>query len=124
MLLRIAVGHLGLSAGPFPTPSENTVPNAWVYDQMFPLERVQKYIPLFGGGEKQVPEMRIPARGGSIIHPIIARGGRRNANSKRAIPLSSGFDSMAALALGQSIRNSSPLPDVCMPSPVSNNVPI
>ncbi|PUU84121.1 hypothetical protein B9Z19DRAFT_1189188 [Tuber borchii] len=46
------------------------------------------------------------------MHPIVARGGRANVNSKRVIPLSSGFDSMAALALWQSIRSSSPLPDI------------
>jgi len=68
--LGLPLGTLSLSAGPFSTPSEKTVPSACVYDQMFPLERVQKYIPLFGGGEKEVLEMRILAVGGSIMHPI------------------------------------------------------
>ncbi|RPA95802.1 alpha/beta-hydrolase [Choiromyces venosus 120613-1] len=97
------LGALGFSAGPSFTLSENTVPNAGIYDQMFALEWVQKYIPLFGGDKEQVTVMGISAGGGSIMHLISAYGGRGSVNFKRAIPLSPGFYPMMAHASSEKI---------------------
>jgi carboxylesterase type B len=85
------LGAFGWLGGPSFTLSANTVPNAGLYDQLFALEWVQKYICLFGGNKNEVTVMGVSAGAGSIMHLISQFGGRGNPKFKRAIPLSPGF---------------------------------
>ena len=84
------LGAFGFLAGPSFTRSPNTIPNAGLYDQLFALEWVQKYIQLFGGNKDEVTAMGVSAGSGSIMHLISGFGGQKNPNFKRAIPISPG----------------------------------
>ena len=85
------LGAFGFLAGPSFTLSPNTVPNAGLYDQLFALEWVQKYIRLFGGDKDEVTVMGASAGGGSIMHLMSAFGGRKDPMFKRAFAMSTGF---------------------------------
>ena len=85
------LGAFGFLAGPSFTLSPNTTPNAGLYDQLFALEWVQKYIHLFGGDKDEVTAMGVSAGGGSIMHLISGFGGHKDPMFKRAIPMSTGF---------------------------------
>ena len=85
------LGAFGFLAGPSFTLSPNTIPNAGLYDQIFALEWVQKYIELFGGNKDEVTVMGVSAGAGSIMHLISGFGGHIDPKFKRAIPLSPGF---------------------------------
>ena len=83
------LGAFGFLAGPSFTLSPNTIPNAGLYDQLFALEWVQKYIRLFGGNKDEVTVLGVSAGGGSIMHLISGFGGQKDPMFKRAIPMSS-----------------------------------
>ena len=85
------IGAFGFLAGPSFTLSPNTTPNAGLYDQLFALEWVQKYIRLFGGDKDEVTAVGVSAGGGSIMLLTSGFGGHKDPMFKRAIPLSTGF---------------------------------
>ena len=85
------LGLFGFLAGPSFTLSPNTIPNAGLYDQLFALEWVQKYIQLFGGNKDEVTVMGVSAGAGSIMHLISGFGGHKDPMFKRAIPMSTAF---------------------------------
>ena len=97
------VGAFGFLAGPSFTLSPNTIPNAGLYDQLFALEWVQKYICLFGGDKGEVTVMGVSAGGGSIMHLMTAFGGHKDPMFKRAIPMSGGFNYLGGHAAAEAI---------------------
>ena len=99
------LGAFGFLGGPSFTLSQNTIPNAGFYDQMFALEWVQKHIRLFGGNKDEVTVMGFSAGGGSIMHLISGFGGHKNPKFKRAIPMSPGFDPTNGHATPEAVYN-------------------
>ncbi|KAH8145422.1 uncharacterized protein LAJ45_10544 [Morchella importuna] len=85
------LGAFGWLGGPSFTLSDNTVPNAGLYDQRFALKWVQDKIHLFGGSKDEVTVMGGSAGAGSIMHQISAYGGTGEKLFKRAIPIGPGF---------------------------------
>ena len=85
------IDALGFLAGPSFTLPPNTIPNAGLYNQLFALEWVQKYIRLFGGDKDEVKAVGVSAGGGSIMLWTSGFGGHKDPIFKRAIPLSTGF---------------------------------
>jgi carboxylesterase type B len=67
------------------------VPNVGLWDQRAAFEWVQKYIGDIGGEENQVTVMGISAGAGSILHHLIAEGGRKDPLFRRAILQSAGY---------------------------------
>ncbi|KAI5838297.1 acetylcholinesterase precursor [Morchella snyderi] len=85
------LGAFGWLGGPSFTLSDNTAPNAGLYDQRFALKWVQDNIHLFGGSKDDVTVMGGSAGAGSIMHQISAYGGKGEKLFKRAIPIGPGF---------------------------------
>ncbi|OTB03146.1 hypothetical protein M426DRAFT_180483 [Hypoxylon sp. CI-4A] len=66
-------------------------PNIGLHDQRLALEWVREHISLFGGDPEKVTAMGQSAGASSIVHHITARGGRKAAPFRAAIPLSAAF---------------------------------
>ena len=113
------LGAFGFLAGPSFTLSPNTTPNAGLYDQLFALEWVQKYIQQFGGNKDEVTVMGLSAGSGSIMHLISGFGGQKNPNFKRAIPLNPGYYPTGGHATSEAIYKEFESRAGCMFFPVT-----
>ena len=86
------LGAYGFLAGT--TMEREGLPNAGLWDQRAALEWVQKYIALVGGDPNKVTVMGESAGAGSIIHHLVAQGGKLDPHFKRAILLSPAYEYM------------------------------
>jgi len=86
------LGALGWIAGP--SVEKEGVTNLGLWDQRFALQWVQDNIHLFGGDKKQVNAWGESAGASSILHHLIAFGGKQDPLFKRAILMSPAFQPM------------------------------
>jgi carboxylesterase type B len=77
-----------------PTVEKEGTPNSGFWDQHAVFEWVQKYIPLVGGATKDVTAMGISAGGGSMIHHLVAEGGKLDPLFTKAIIQSPGYEAV------------------------------
>jgi carboxylesterase type B len=85
----LQIGPYGSLGGP--TLEQQGVPNVGLWNQRAAFEWVQKYIGDIGREENQVTVMGISAGAGSILHHLIAEGGRKDPLFRRAILQSAGY---------------------------------
>jgi carboxylesterase type B len=77
------VGALGFLAGT--TMEKEGLPNAGLWDQRAAFQWVQDYISLLGGDPKQVTAMGESAGAGSVLHHLVAEGGKLDPLFNKAI---------------------------------------
>ncbi|KAF2667470.1 alpha/beta-hydrolase [Microthyrium microscopicum] len=88
------LGVYGWLAGHTMENDPTVTPNAGLWDQRFALEWIQKYIHFFGGDKSQVTVAGESAGASSILHHLIAFGGKQDPLFKRAIVMSPAFQPM------------------------------
>ncbi|KAI0379027.1 Alpha/Beta hydrolase protein [Hypomontagnella monticulosa] len=86
------VGAYGFLAGT--TMEKEGLPNAGLWDQRAAFQWVKDYISLVGGDPKRVTAMGQSAGGGSIMHHLVAEGGKLDPLFSKAILLSPAFEYM------------------------------
>ena len=77
------LGTYGFLAGT--TAEKHMTPNAGLWDQRAAFQWVQDHIHLVGGDKTQVTAMGESAGAGSIMHHLVAKGGKQDPLFKRAI---------------------------------------
>lgn len=70
------------------------LPNAGLYDQRAALQWIQDYIGLVGGDKSQVSAWGLSAGAGSILHQLVAFGGKQDPLFSRAVLQSPAFQIM------------------------------
>ena len=70
------------------------LPNAGLYDQRAALQWIQDYIGLLGGDKSKVSAWGESAGAGSILHQLVAFGGKQNPLFSKAVMQSPAFESM------------------------------
>jgi len=83
------LGAYGFLAGT--TMEKEGLPNAGLWDQRAALQWVQSYIGLVGGDPKRVTAMGESAGAGSILHHLVAQGGKLDPLFSKAIALSPAY---------------------------------
>jgi carboxylesterase type B len=86
------LGAYGWLAGT--TMEKDGLPNAGLWDQRAAFEWVQKYISLVGGDPNKVTAMGESAGAGSLMHHLVAQGGKLKPLFSRAILLSPAYQWM------------------------------
>ncbi|KAL8684730.1 MAG: hypothetical protein Q9224_006164, partial [Gallowayella concinna] len=86
------LGAYGFLAGT--TMEKNGLPNAGLYDQRAALQWIQDYIGLVGGDKTQVSAWGLSAGAGSILHQLVAFGGKQDPLFSRAVLQSPAFQLM------------------------------
>jgi len=86
------LGAYGFLAGT--TMEREGLPNAGLWDQRAALQWVQSYIGLVGGDPKKVTAMGESAGAGSILHHLVAQGGKLDPLFSKAIVMSPAYQWM------------------------------
>ncbi|KAL8800938.1 MAG: hypothetical protein Q9182_004820 [Xanthomendoza sp. 2 TL-2023] len=86
------LGAYGFLAGT--TMEKDGLPNAGLYDQRAALQWIQDYIGLVGGDKSQVSAWGLSAGAGSILHHLVAFGGKQDPLFSRAVLQSPAFQIM------------------------------
>lgn len=86
------VGAFGFLAGQ--TMEKDGLPNAGLWDQRAAFQWVKDYISLLGGDPTKVTAMGQSAGAGSILHHLVAQGGKLDPLFSKAIMLSPAFQYM------------------------------
>lgn len=92
VLANYRLGLYGWLAGP--TVEEQATANAGLHDQRLALQWIQDHIHLFGGDKEQVSAWGESAGASSILHHLVAYGGKQDPLFKRAVLMSPAFQSI------------------------------
>jgi carboxylesterase type B len=90
--LNYRLGAFGWLAGT--SMEKDGLPNAALWDQRAVFEWVRNYISLVGGDPGQVTAMGESAGAGSLVHHLVAQGGKLDPLFQKAILLSPAFEPM------------------------------
>jgi carboxylesterase type B len=97
--LRSKPGHSNSNSNGGSCPSKTSaVFNAGLHDQRAALQWIQSYIHLLGGDKENVSAWGQSAGAGSIMHHLIAKGGRQDPLFRTAVLQSPGFSTSADTA--------------------------
>ncbi|KAL3441322.1 Alpha/Beta hydrolase protein [Aspergillus insuetus] len=92
--LRTPIGHSNGGSGSCPSKT-SAVFNAGLHDQRAALQWIQSYIHLLGGDKDNVSAWGQSAGAGSIMHHLIAKGGKLDPLFRTAVLQSPGFGTSA-----------------------------